>query len=195
MDLLTNEFFQNVLEEFADSSAPEEKMSWWLTQAHSAERWFQFELAHIMDRHLGDKYVTRCEVQRCDIVVFDAAGPGHPTGGSTALAKLELKVRGSWYVADTDYVFAQVREDINKVSKYDVPGMALLLWVLAYPSSGNARSHWWIQQATRDGTGLPATTDLRSKMAAYLMEMNCIARARPRPSGLFDSFEFQLWAC
>ncbi len=161
MDLPTDEFFQQVLDEFADSGTDmEEKMSWWLTQAHSAERWFQFELAHIMDRHLGDKYVMRCEVKGCDIVIFDAPGPATPTGGDTALAKLELKVRGSWYVANTDYVFGQVRKDITKVSGYDVPSMALLLWVLAYPSSDNARSHWWIQEATREGTGLKKAADL-----------------------------------
>jgi hypothetical protein len=193
LTLPTNNQFQDVLNNLVDQVASEEKICWWLTGGHSAERWFQFELARLLDHTLGEGYVTCCEVNRCDIVVrpMPSGVEGAWSSNGTDLAKFELKVRGSWH-CEPNYTFGDVAKDISKVEGYKVPSMVLLIWVLAYPTEENARCQW----ITDQNTNCPDFRDeaiLKTAMAKHLPKMQQIAKCKPHTSNLFEFLELQLW--
>ncbi len=133
------------------------RIAWWLRNAHSAERWLQFEWAYRFQGQLDDTVSVVCELGRVDVTVRRGAYPF-----SGALSGLELKWYGSWWVDD----LAQVRADIEKVRASEFPAAALLFFLWVDPTD---RTEWhdWIGSQTRR-LGVPSIDNFTVLVEARL---------------------------
>jgi ssDNA-binding Zn-finger/Zn-ribbon topoisomerase 1 len=123
------------------------RIKWWLTFAHSAERWLQFEYAHSLqlecDEKYPNQYAVACEQHKyADIVLYKhPLGKDRPvTEQEQIVAKLEIKFSGNWYTIGN--TFRDIGDDVNRVDRYEVPSVALVFWVFAEPTLDHPKFGW-----------------------------------------------------
>ena len=178
-----NDVFCSALNDFVAQQALMDKIHWWLVRAHSVERWFQFEYAFFLDKHLAGRFAAVCEVQRADIVLYPAHLPAShlPIWKNSPVGKIELKVNGNWYVVGN--TFAVIAADVAKVDHYNVPAAALVIWVIAVPKNGSS-IYRWIERQIANKTGTQDLATIDSNMEGCSRGFELIAE---QPLGLPDN--------
>jgi len=150
-------------EQFASNPGTLPKLKWWLTRAHSAERWFQFEYAFQLDECLAPSHRVICERKYVDIVVVPNTPSDKMLCELEPTAKLELKVNGNWYVIGKTY--PDIKADMAKATDKhkDTQSAMLAMWIAARPKDCKML-YKWIADQIDDGTGRERMDDIEREM-------------------------------
>lgn len=176
---LSNHHLHQALVQVAQREGFAERIAWWLTSPHGAERWLQFELAFELQRDLGDRIAVLCEHRSgsgtaSDIVLVTAETAVEPIWESRAAAVIELKLSGNWYFKPR--TISSLHADVAKVDKLDVPAIAAVCCLTVCPAettlSGVNSSYAWISQSLASKIGVSSFQNQREQLCvngiAYL---------------------------
>lgn len=160
MNPLSRETLEETLRVFGSDPSISERLAWWLGHGQSCERWFQFEWAYRLARHLTSRFFVACEHKRIDVAIFPSTPQSAPWSNKP-YAGIEIKWLGNWYV-DT---FAGIRKDVDKVDRFDFPAMALAVWLSAGPKPSSSAYSWLMSQVEK-GIGKAEFSQIRPSVVA-----------------------------
>lgn len=148
MNLLSKDIINKATEKFACDIEAGKRLSWWLLNGQSCERWVQFEWAYrlqeVLRTNLFPNTYVGCEKNFIDVVLYDGS-PFDPSKNDwqqlgDIKAGIELKWFGSWSF-DMQYSIKPLKDDLKKIndeSKYLFPALALAIVLVAKPKAAGS---------------------------------------------------------
>lgn len=167
------------------------KISWWLQQANSVERWLQFELAYQLDVCLRQTHIVLCEHQLKDMVVIARPPTAQPLARNNVATAMELKMFGNWHV--TEHERRILNQDKEKIDGYyasekKTPGIAIVIWVIATPK-GASENHQWLAEQVKKNIGVANFDGIDEEMKKNHQDFKMACRLTIAPPQEFEALE------
>lgn len=190
--IVSDKILETAIRNIADTPDFPKKISWWLQQANSVERWLQFELAYQLDVCLRQTHFVLCEHKWKDMVVIARPPTSQPLAQNTVVTAMELKMFGNWHV--TEHERRILNQDKEKIDGYyasekKTPGIAIVIWVIVRPKGSSENHQWLIEQVGTVGIGVANFDGIDEEMKKNHQDFKMACRLTIDPPQEFEALE------
>lgn len=139
----------------------EEMLNWIVCNRSSFEKWIQYEFGYSLNKLLQneDMYVYP-EKNRIDLPICRLGNPDE------IYVKTELKTISNWYTRVGQ--FDNIRKDIEKINRNDVPSYLIVFYFHAIPKKGIKLTEWMVKQI-KNGTGIEEMEEFKEAVSGGIL--------------------------